>query len=334
MIPFPGKNRQPTQTPQAAPPANLGLWWTYVKERCPLASYALLSVGIAWSPLVLSGLKPEVFGVLWASVLVFAFFVLLRLMDEVKDYRKDVIAHPERPLPRGLFRVEDAQRGVQWGLLTLWTFSVVTFLLFGLTAGVLYGLTTGYLYLMYREFFCGPQLDRVPLAYAASHQAILFLLGATAAACHSSFAAPGLFTAMQTPPLGFFLASLQIFPAFFAYEVGRKMDPKAPEILKYYRSVYGLFGCRLILSGLAAMGLGALWFGLTKGAAVLGPLTEPGQEGPALGPLVWMTGASLGWIVVGGATWFAGDKRFGWIALATTLNLLLALYTPILAYYL
>ena len=40
------------------------------------------------------------------------FFAELRLMDELKDYEKDLIAHPERPLPRGLLSREEVRAAV------------------------------------------------------------------------------------------------------------------------------------------------------------------------------------------------------------------------------
>lgn len=328
MIPFP-KSKVQKPLHSSASPASFAVWIAYIKERCPMASYVLLSLGLAWAPQVLSGLKPEVFGILWASLLMFTFFIVLRLMDEVKDYHKDVIAHPERPLPRGHLELSDAQKGVQGGLLTMGILSVLTFIFFGLTSGMMMASTTFYLYLMYREFFCGKTLEQFPILYAASHQAILFLLAATAASCHSFFAKQETFSSFQSPPLGFFLAAIQIFPAFFAYEIGRKMDPNAPSILRYYRGVYGLAGCRALLTGLVALGALGLYLGVSLGA-----LSGTTFNGVSLNPYVWSVGGSAGLVTLFLATWLAGDRRYSWVALAATLNLLTAIYTPIVQYYL
>ena len=175
---------------------------------------------------------------------------------------------------------------------------------------------------MYREFFCGQTLEKFPLIYAASHQAILFLLAATAAGCHSFFALPENFSSFQKPPLGFFLAAIQIFPAFFAYEIGRKMDPSAPPILRYYRTVYGLAGCRALLTGLVVLGSIGLYFGVRLGSL---------SDGYSY---IWSIGGSLGLLIMFVATWLAGDKRYSWVSTAATLNLLTAIYMPVLQYYL
>ena len=48
---------------------------------------------------VTPGLKESIF----IGVSLFLIFITeLRFMDELKDYEKDKIAHPDRPLPRGL----------------------------------------------------------------------------------------------------------------------------------------------------------------------------------------------------------------------------------------
>ena len=77
-------------------------WLIYSKERFPLVTYLLLVGGITLSAQLLhsSAIDWKGFGV--ASVALLLFFAELRLMDELKDYEKDKIAHPGRPLPRGL----------------------------------------------------------------------------------------------------------------------------------------------------------------------------------------------------------------------------------------
>ncbi len=297
-------------------------WLIYFKERCPLGSYVLLSVGIGLGPQVLSGASVSLGSALWSALLMFCFFVVLRMMDEVKDYKKDQIAHPDRPLPRGLISYDAAKRAVQIGLAVMGVFCALTFALWGLTPAVLYGVTILYLYLMYREFYCGPQLERYPLVYAGSHQAILFLLCATAAACAGTPAGPGSWTQWKMPEAGLLMAGLQIFPAFFAYEIGRKMNPDAHPNLGYYRQTYGLFGCRLILSGLLLLGALGLYWGVITTSFI----SEAGLYS-------WFGLGTLGIALSFVATWFAGDRGYKWIGHATTINLMLAVYAPILAFY-
>lgn len=297
-------------------------WFIYFKERCPLGSYTLLSIGIGLGPQVLSGTSVSLGSALWAALLMFCFFVVLRMMDEVKDYKKDQIAHPDRPLPRGLVTYDAAKGAINLGLAVMSLFCALTYALWGLTPGLLYGMTILYLYLMYREFYCGPRLEKYPLVYAGSHQAILFLLCATAAACAGTPAGQSSWTLWKVPEAGLFMAGFQIFPAFFAYEIGRKMNPEAHPILGYYRQIYGLFGCRLILSALVLLGALGLFWGVTSASFI----SEAGLY-------VWFGLGILGLASCFLATWFAGDSRYKWIGHATTINLLFAVYAPILAFY-
>jgi 4-hydroxybenzoate polyprenyltransferase len=244
------------------------------------------------------------------------------MMDEVKDFKKDQIAHPDRPLPRGLVSYDGAKYAVNVGLAVMILFCALTYVLWGLTSAVLYGVTIFYLYLMYREFYCGPRLEKYPLVYAGSHQAILFLLCATAAACAGSPAGQASWSQWKVPETGLLMAGFQIFPAFFAYEIGRKMNPEAHPILGYYRQIYGLFGCRLILSVLVGLGALGLFWGVTSASFI----TEAGLY-------IWFGLGSLGLALSFLTTWIAGDRRYKWIGHATTINLLLAVYAPILAFY-
>ena len=87
------------------------------------------------------------------------FFFELRLMDELKDYDKDKIANPGRPLPRGLLtpgQVKTAIRNILWGMIG---FSFLLFAALNVYAGICYFLLTGYLFLMYKEFFISKWLN-------------------------------------------------------------------------------------------------------------------------------------------------------------------------------
>ena len=79
--------------------------------------------------------------------------VVMRMMDELKDLDKDRIAHPARPLPRGLISPEEVRSGLRIAIGLLLVVSVFIGLLWNPVAGVLLGLSVGYSLLMYREFF-------------------------------------------------------------------------------------------------------------------------------------------------------------------------------------
>nr|WP_295899508.1 UbiA family prenyltransferase [uncultured Bdellovibrio sp.] len=241
-------------------------WLSFIKERLPLASYALIVGGFVMTAKAVTQ-TPWTWELLIPFVGLFFFFIELRLMDELKDYSKDVVAHPQRPLPRGLISVSAMKKVVNAGLVVMWVFAGLSFLLNSASA-ISYALTVLYLYLMYKEFFVGESLANKPFLYACTHQIIIVLLLVYAAASlnpeaiHSDLA---------------YLAGFVILGCFFTYEVARKMDPKAHPILKTYLSVYGKKGVTVILiflqlvSWIAAilMKEQVVLFGLIAGSALL-----------------------------------------------------------------
>ena len=174
-------------------------------------------------------------------------------MDEHKDYEKDKIAHPHRPLPRGLIATEQVAVAVKGLAVAMLLFSVVVGLA-NRPAGISYLLVTGYLWLMYREFYAGSWLASRPLLYAASHQVIILPL------CYFCVLAGDparLASVCSQRSLG-----ITVLGAFFAYEICRKLDPNAHPLLQTYLSHYGpaktigLIICTVALSALGALGLG------------------------------------------------------------------------------
>lgn len=241
-------------------------WAVYVKERFPLATYALLVGGLAISASVsgpegVSAMRPGGLGL--AALGILMFFAELRLMDEYKDYRKDLVAHPQRPLPRGVLKVEEVGKTIQAGAWVMALYGLALWELTGWLSSVLYLFTTAYLWLMYREFYVGEKLADYPLIYAITHQIILLPLSAFALAAATG--APLFETVASRPALAY---SIAVLGSFFSYEVCRKLDPRAHPVLKTYLAVYGPAKTALIVVGLTgvaaygARGLGmeaALW---------------------------------------------------------------------------
>ena len=237
----------------------MGAWITFLKERLPLPSYLVLVVGLAISGNALGGAvaNEESAAASWGATAIaaagaFLFFAVLRIMDELKDYEKDKIAHPHRPLPRGLIAVEQVAVAVKGLAVAMLLFSVVVGLA-NRPAGISYLLVTGYLWLMYREFYAGSWLASRPLLYAASHQVIILPL------CYFCVLAgdPAAWRQLQPAFLG-----ITVLGAFFAYEICRKLDPDAHPLLQTYLSHYGpaktlgLTICMIALSAVGALGLG------------------------------------------------------------------------------
>jgi UbiA prenyltransferase family len=210
-------------------------WLTYIKERYPLPTYLILSGTICWSASMLHGgtfgARPGEFLVALAGILL--FFFELRLMDEWKDFEKDKIAHPGRPLPRGLLAPAEVRRSIALGLAAMVMFSGALVALGHGAAGAVYLATTLYLWLMYREFFVGKVLSQLPFAYGFTHQLILVPLVAFPVAVLEPEAW------MRGRSLEY---ALTVLGAFFTYELCRKLDPRAHPVLKTYPQVYGKGG--------------------------------------------------------------------------------------------
>jgi 4-hydroxybenzoate polyprenyltransferase len=274
-------------------------WSVYFKERFPLIPNLLVAAGIVesarrWS--LVQGNQPAGFiPFLTALVGGMLFLMQLRLMDETKDFEKDKIAHPERPLPRGLFRIEEFKtfvRRFQWAMI-LWTGAAA--FAGGIPAALLFGFGVLYLHLMFVEFYLGDRLARRPLLYAILHQIIIYPLGGFVLAC---------FQVSWRDPRAFWFCTLLI-GAFFGFEVGRKLDPHAHPVLRTYLLQYGrekTVFLLLVLLGIA-----------THAARTLG-------AGSILGPLylVILTGSSLLW-------W--APAKFKVVEGLVTLYLLLALWS-------
>lgn len=224
-----------------------------MRERFPWPVYLLLSAGLSLTGQTLGG-RFEITAVLLGTSALLLFFWQLRLMDELKDYRKDLVAHPERPLPRGLLGTAEVARAVSSGSLVMAGWVLLVWLVSGPEAGACFLLVTVWLWLMFREFYVGAWLERRPLVYALSHQAILFPICGFCVA----LAAPGQLLDVTTAWFG--LAALG---AFFAYEVCRKLDPEALPVLGTYLVTYGrLRTFAIVMAALAISAVGAYGLGL------------------------------------------------------------------------
>lgn len=232
-------------------------WLIYLKERFPLPVYVLLVGGIACSGSLIASGKLEALGFAFAFVGIFCFFGVLRLMDELKDYEKDVIVHPERPLPRGILKTDQVEKLIHRLVMSMVVFALVVGGVASWVAGLNYLVITIWLWLMYKEFYLGSWLVDRPLLYAISHQLILLPICSFAVVVHDA----SLLSATATWYYG-----LAVLGAFFSYEVCRKLDPKAHPLLKTYLTVYGakltvvfVFVLNLI-AAYAAVHLGLRWW--------------------------------------------------------------------------
>lgn len=200
-----------------------------LKDRIQIPSFLLITGGLVFSAAIFSEISLEILlknritvitG--WFGLLL--FFIELRLMDEIKDYEKDKIAHPDRPLPKGLLSSGEVTAAIWILLAGMSIFSA-------LIQSWIYFFIIVYLYLMYKEFFLGKSLESRPFLYGISHQLILLPL---------CLFPVSLMMSPETLPLrsGFTFGML-ILGSFFSYEIGRKLNPKTHPILLTYLQVSG-----------------------------------------------------------------------------------------------
>lgn len=253
-------------------------WQEFQKERFPVAKMAMIPLGMSASGFAAAGGWADDFAFKLSLACsiggIYAFLVELRLMDELKDFEKDKIAHPTRPLPRGLIPVAELELMIRAGLAALVLLAGVVFFAVNAAAALLLAVCVGYLYLMYKEFFIGQALGRRPFWYAVSHQIVIFPLICFAVACRDAEA--------WSAPQGLWLATL-ILGAFFTYEVGRKLDPRAHPLLMTYLVVYGKTRTALMVVG--AMMLSAWAAHALEIAHVLWPVQALVLAGL---PLLWL----------------------------------------------
>lgn len=299
----------------------MNTWLVYQRERFPLIPNLLIAFGMASHGLVTAsggswtvdkGILPGA-PLLMGTLMILLFFAVLRLMDEVKDVAKDRVAHPERPLARGLIPVDRARMVIAGGVALMFAVATTAGAIYGALPGALYAGTTAYLWLMYKEFYVGSWLGKWPLLYAATHQVILFPLVASAAALAPSLAPGTLYILL--------ISGAQIFPAFFAYEVARKIAPGAHPVLGTYRSVYGLGRCQMMLGGFLLLSL----YAFTKAKEVFPYAQLPGVLMPLL--VATFAGAPLG------LSLFKGDSGAKQVEGLATLNLLFTMYSPLFVYF-
>ena len=270
-------------------------WLTYVRERFPLGVHLILVGGLAATGVAVSTVwRWPAFIISFLSL--FVFFFQLRLMDELKDEHKDRIAHPRRPLPRGLLKSGQVRRLIFRLQILLFSFAALLAISpeYRL-GGALFASLAAYLWLMYREFYVGERLSKWPFLYAFTHQILLLpLIAYPAALAH----VPS-FSRIET-----WLAGSIIFGAFFAYEICRKLDPRAHPVLRTYLASHGpIVVCTAVTVLALVSTYGAVRLGLLLGVASNGSLI------------------ALSWGLL-----MVNRQLYKWVEMAATLNLVVQIW--------
>jgi hypothetical protein len=262
----------------------------YLAERFPLGSYAtLISLFFLAGYLAAQAMtEPShlLVGPRAAAgfAVIFGAFLVLRFLDEFKDYDLDRKIHPERLVSRGVIRLSEL--GVLTGLAAAGMLAVS--LPLGLPALEWCGAVLFMLVLLWREFFIPKLLARSYAVFAAAHQLLHPALVGFCFACWTAPTGRALVTAG--------LYSLFAAFSFLAFDVGRKLLP--PELEREgYDTYSSMYGTRP-----------AAWLGMALLAAA----------SVALAAMEWTLGAAL-WVFPGiGAAWLL--SAWGFVGFLRTPN--------------
>ncbi|XP_065183278.1 uncharacterized protein LOC135814138 isoform X2 [Sycon ciliatum] len=227
--------------------SSLSRWMTLFKERAPILLFAFIALGPICSSQYLVNGKIDVVRLIAGTFGFMAVLLLVRVMDDVKDYDTDVEVHPDRPLPRGLLTVDEVVHAIKIATVSLFGLALVYGILYGFTAGAVFASLMVYVVLMYFEFGIGTWLDERPLLYGLSHQFAIVI--AAAFACALAGDEDALWK-RSTYCLGAVGLS-----GFFAYEVCRKLDPTLPKKKGTYLVIYGRWKVFAIVTGTVALGV-------------------------------------------------------------------------------
>lgn len=151
-------------------------WIIFIKERFdPLSHLIMILLFVMVHILFTKEIFPIYIPPIKLLILllgVILFYFKLRLYDEVKDYELDLIINPNRPLPRGLLKLND----MYWGIGICILLELICFSFQGVNAITSLIIAILYSLLMYKEFFIKEIIRPHLTTYAVSHTVVTSLL--------------------------------------------------------------------------------------------------------------------------------------------------------------
>jgi hypothetical protein len=227
-------------------------WINYLQERLPFQLSVPLVVGLSFSGLFVNGghflWVPFIFSILG----VLLFFMTEQLIEEFNSYEKDRVAHPEKPLPRGLFTRLEFETAINRLLATMFVYGLVIWAFFTTVAATSYLLVAIYLYHIYKEFYIEDWLRYRPLTRQIVHVVVMIPVV--------------VFTiAIARPENATYYTSISyaitVAGAFFVYDICRGLKPSEHPISMTdvqfygYRKTFFFAACGLIVSAFFASGV-------------------------------------------------------------------------------
>lgn len=150
------------------------VFFAYLKERFPLAPYALLVASFYGAGAVFAHRVCRGTPTWWLAPVILLVFFHLRVFDEHKDFDKDKLSHPERLLSRGVVTLRMLK---VWGAIAIGG-EVVLAALGGRDVFLWWSAVFLFTVAMRFEFGVGRWLNQHILAYAITHNPVVALLAA------------------------------------------------------------------------------------------------------------------------------------------------------------
>ena len=151
--------------------------YIYQKERFPVFKHGLLILILSVSTLCFVQILqnnfvfPALKDIIIVFVIMFIFFLQLRIADEFKDFEEDMKYRAYRPVPRGLVTLKELRNIGIGGFLI----QVILILLFNKNVLIIFCLVYLYMLLMTKEFFVPEWLNKHQAVYVFSHMIIMIL---------------------------------------------------------------------------------------------------------------------------------------------------------------
>jgi 4-hydroxybenzoate polyprenyltransferase len=226
----------------------------YLKERFPIVPALLISAVMYCSSYFFSGAFNPEYPVKAAQIIlgiavVFLVTFHLRIFDEHKDFEKDVIAHPERMLSKGIVTLKDL-RMIAYVIIPI---EAALSIYLGMTSFIIWAIILIFTLLMLKEFFVPEFLNRHMGIYLVSHQLLVPLI-----------MMQGFF---QRKPQSLEPASFMIFfagtmCAFMTFEIARKTwnPEKEHELADSYTKFWGMAPTVIVNQALAVISSACLLY--------------------------------------------------------------------------
>lgn len=222
--------------------SNITKWGIFIWERFPPYTYFpfmflyFIAHYVFYKHGDLASISLVKLLVLFLGTLV--FFFKLRLYDEIKDYKNDLKAYPNRPLTRGLLTHSDIHAGIYIAILL----ELIAFSIFGLNGLIAVTVPIMYSLLMFKEFFVRNWIRSHLTFYAISHTLVSTLFSLTLLATLKS-------TYIWNLDKNSYLFALLSWFLFNIFEFGRKTFISIEERrgVESYSKIYGRFGAILLV---------------------------------------------------------------------------------------